>query len=86
MLPYSVASVASYAPSISRRDSTRNQLTGLPPEIGNLTALRPLSPETGTVPGLRGLFLSDNELEMLPPENRSEISELVSTMMAHFGL
>jgi Leucine-rich repeat (LRR) protein len=55
-----------------------NQLTELPPEIGNLTSLRSLSlggnqltklpPEIGNLTSRTSLFLGGNQLTELPPE------------------
>lgn len=55
-----------------------NQLTALPSEIGNLTALTELNlfenhltmlpPEIGELSGVTGLYLSFNQLTALPPE------------------
>ena len=55
-----------------------NQLTSIPPEIGQLTNLTGLSlesnqltsipPEIGQLTNLTGLWLSDNQLTSIPPE------------------
>ena len=63
------------------RDTTlslhNNQLSTLPPEIGQLTALRSslhdnqlttLPPEIGPLAALRTLYLTGNQLTTLPPE------------------
>ena len=56
----------------------RNQLTELPPEIGNLTSLRSLflgdnqltelPPEIGNLTSLRDLDIRNNQLTELPPQ------------------
>ena len=65
-----------------------NQLTTLPPEIGNLTNLRELDlinnqlatlpPEIGNLSNLQELYLYDNQLTTLPPEigNLTNLREL----------
>jgi Leucine-rich repeat (LRR) protein len=58
-----------------------NRLTGLPPEIGNLTELRALyigankltslPPEIGNLTGLQALYLQENALTDVPSEIRN---------------